>query len=59
MGRLIRLINLTTDNLQNCRISSLPIAPTTNFMKRKKQLKNHPKKLKNKNMKIEKEAYAF
>jgi hypothetical protein len=41
MGRLIWLINLTTDNLQNCRISSLPIAPT-----RKKQLKNHPKKLK-------------
>jgi hypothetical protein len=46
MGRLIWLINLTTDNLQNCRISSLPIAPTTNFTKRKFFLKNHPKKLK-------------
>jgi hypothetical protein len=41
-----RFVNLTTDNLQNCRISSLPVAPTTNFTKRKKQLKNHPKKLK-------------
>jgi hypothetical protein len=58
MGRLIWLINFKTDNLQN--LDFITSHCTNNqFHKKEKTIKESPKKTKNKNMKIEKEAYAF